>query len=250
MKTKPNPDVYNRSFQIRSYELSADQRLNFAMMCNFLQETASNHADALKVGFKECLEQGIFWVLSELSVSVLSSMPGLYDTVQVKTWPTGFDRYFAYRDFEIMTTDSVKVATASTRWMLVNIESKKPTLVPTWMRERLPLASLKGTRTARYSVQRPAIEKPFRVRFSDLDINLHVNNVKMIEWILESVPEFIEPNHVLQSMDLAFRAEARYDENIVAQSVRIDDSQPIYHHQLFIPQKNQMIATARTAWRF
>lgn len=250
MKTKPSLAVYNRSFQIRSYELSADQRLTVAMMCNFLQETASNHADALNVGFKECLEQGIFWVLSELSVTILSSMPGLYDTVHVKTWPTGFDRYFAYREFELVTADAAQVATASTKWMLVNIEAKKPTPVPTWLRERLPLPFFKGSKTARYTVQDPVFEKLFRVRFSDLDINLHVNNVKMIEWILESVPDFIKSKHILQRMDLAFRAEARYDQNIVVQSVRKDDSPAIYHHQLSIPQKKQMIATARTEWKY
>lgn len=249
METRQNQLIYNRSFQIRSYELSVDQRLTVATMCNFLQETASNHADTLKVGYKELIEQGIFWVLSELSVSVLSPLPTLYDSLEVKTWPTGFDRYFAYRDFEIMANDSNLVATATTKWMLVNVESRKPSPVPAWMKERLPLDTIKGTKTARYNLKTPAAEKLFQVRYSDLDINLHVNNVKMIEWILESVPEFLESNHVLQRIDLTFRAEARYKENISLQSCSINDRQSIYHHQLLIPQRNQIITTARTHWK-
>ncbi|KAI3803272.1 hypothetical protein L1987_31422 [Smallanthus sonchifolius] len=42
-------------------------------------------------------------------------------------------------------------------------------------------------------------------RWSDLDINQHVNNVKYIGWILESVPETIMENYELGSMTLDHR---------------------------------------------
>jgi medium-chain acyl-[acyl-carrier-protein] hydrolase len=34
------------------------------------------------------------------------------------------------------------------------------------------------------------VESRFFVRYHDLDINQHVNNVRYIEWLLESIPGF------------------------------------------------------------
>ncbi|KAD6794762.1 hypothetical protein E3N88_05658 [Mikania micrantha] len=53
-------------------------------------------------------------------------------------------------------------------------------------------------------------------RWSDLDINQHVNNVKYIGWILESVPETIMKNYELASMTLEYCRECR--KNSVLQS--------------------------------
>lgn len=48
-------------------------------------------------------------------------------------------------------------------------------------------------------------------RWSDLDVNQHVNNVKYIGWILESAPLAILESHELSSMVLEYRRECVRD---------------------------------------
>ncbi|KAI3714732.1 hypothetical protein L6452_21691 [Arctium lappa] len=49
-------------------------------------------------------------------------------------------------------------------------------------------------------------------RWSDLDTNQHVNNVKYIGWILECVPMTIMENYELASMTLEYHRECRQDD--------------------------------------
>ncbi|KAK7281375.1 hypothetical protein RIF29_09318 [Crotalaria pallida] len=51
------------------------------------------------------------------------------------------------------------------------------------------------------------ISTSFSPKWSDLDVNQHVNNVKYIDWILESVPVSIMESHELSSMTLEYRRE-------------------------------------------
>ncbi|KAK1293797.1 hypothetical protein QJS10_CPA16g00915 [Acorus calamus] len=46
-------------------------------------------------------------------------------------------------------------------------------------------------------------------RWSDMDVNQHVNNVKYIGWILESVPINVLEDYNLTSMTLEYRRECR-----------------------------------------
>ena len=48
-------------------------------------------------------------------------------------------------------------------------------------------------------------------RWSDLDVNQHVNNVKYIGWILESAPVGMMESQKLKSMTLEYRRECGRD---------------------------------------
>lgn len=55
------------------------------------------------------------------------------------------------------------------------------------------------------------VRKGLAPRWSDLDVNQHVNNVKYIGWILESAPLPILESHELSSMTLEYRRECGRD---------------------------------------
>jgi len=55
------------------------------------------------------------------------------------------------------------------------------------------------------------IRRGLTPRWSDLDVNQHVNNVKYIGWILESAPLSILETHELSSMTLEYRRECGRD---------------------------------------
>nr|GEZ33294.1 palmitoyl-acyl carrier protein thioesterase, chloroplastic [Tanacetum cinerariifolium] len=68
-------------------------------------------------------------------------------------------------------------------------------------------------------------------RWSDLDLNLHVNNVKYIGWILESVPMPILESYELASMTLEYRRECKKD-NVLQSTTYVltnDENRKIAH---------------------
>jgi acyl-ACP thioesterase len=89
----------------------------------------------------------------------------------------------------------------------------------------------------------------FRVRYSDLDVNQHVNNVCYAEWIVESVPAGVLRACHLQALELQFRAEATLGHTVVVQTqCKDDDDALVFVHRLARRQDDQDVVLARTRW--
>ena len=56
----------------------------------------------------------------------------------------------------------------------------------------------------------------FKVRYGDIDSNMHVNNVRYVEWAVESLPLDIVLNYELKELSVIFEKECRYGAEILA----------------------------------
>lgn len=56
--------------------------------------------------------------------------------------------------------------------------------------------------------------KQFSIRYSDIDSNNHVNNVKYVEWAMEAVPLDIINNYTLKRIKVVFEKETTYGDKI------------------------------------
>ncbi|MBN2256145.1 MAG: hypothetical protein JW736_10585, partial [Deltaproteobacteria bacterium] len=85
-----------------------------------------------------------------------------------------------------------------------------------------------------------------RVSYRDLDMNEHVNNVRYIEWIIDSFPlEFLR-NHTLKELEINYLAEALYADEI---SLGHENRGPLtFLHSMTRPIDNTHICRARTTW--
>ena len=70
------------------------------------------------------------------------------------------------------------------------------------------------------------ISKEFNVRYSDIDSNGHVNNVKYIEWAIESVPVDVVKEYQLERVKVIFEKETTYGNkvNVVSQILNQDNN--------------------------
>jgi hypothetical protein len=55
----------------------------------------------------------------------------------------------------------------------------------------------------------------FAVRFSDLDVNEHVNSARYLSWALDSAPAEVQQRMELASFEINFVAEARLGDEVV-----------------------------------
>ena len=54
----------------------------------------------------------------------------------------------------------------------------------------------------------------FKVRYSDIDFNKHVNNVKYVQWVMDSVSQDIREEYELKEIDILFEHECYYNDEI------------------------------------
>lgn len=218
--------VFRQNFSIRSYEIGADRTASIETLMNHLQETALNHvkcAGLLGDGFgstPEMSKKNLFWVVTKMQV-MIDRYPTWGDVVQVDTWVAPSGKHGMRRDWLLRDSKTGEILTrASSNWVMMNKETRRLSKIPDEVRDEIehyfvdapPVVDDDGRKlpkldetTADYA------RNGLTPRWSDLDVNQHVNNVKYIGWILESAPQEVVEKYELASLTLEYRRECRKD---------------------------------------
>lgn len=251
------PPVWIERHAIRASEMDAHGHLSVRSFCELLQEAAGNHAMALGVGVPELIAQGRTWVLREWQFE-MSVWPRWRERVVIETWPSGLDELVATRDFRLAAEDGRELGRATSRWMVVDVGRRRPVRMPETVRairrparRRLAADSLpRGTPPGAAT-----LSTDYRVRFADLDINGHVNNVSYVDWVIETVPREVLREGELVAMAIAFRAECRSESTVTAER-RPDPARAAPDRAAFLHRVVERtdgtpareLAVARTTW--
>ena len=185
-------DVWQETVPVRFGAIDKSDKLTLDAIFNYFQEAAISHAENLGVGREEMARTGQVWILSRMTV-IVNKRPNYRETVKIRSWPCGWEKLFAIRDFDIKDADDKKIVSARSAWLIVDIEKRRP-LRPQSVMDNLPLnegmeaisaeagavAGLPECENLQKITERKAL-------YTDLDFNGHVNNVRYINWIEDIV---------------------------------------------------------------
>lgn len=261
--------VFRQNFSIRSYEIGADRTASIDTLMNHLQETALNHvrsAGLLGDGFgstPEMCKKNLIWVVSKMQI-IVDRYPIWNDVVQVDTWVAASGKNGMRRDWLVRDANTGHILTRATSvCVMMNRETRKLSRMPDEVRDEIgpyfvdsppvvdddkrKLPKLDES-TADY------VRSGLTPKWSDLDVNQHVNNVKYIGWILESTPQQVLETHELCTMTLEYRRECGRDS--VLQSLTsvlgdggIAESELVECQHLLRLESGAEIVKGRTEWR-
>lgn len=243
--------IFQEKYTIRSYETDAFSKVSLTALCNFFQDIAGKHASKLNFGFEYMISKKLFWVLSRLKVAIFK-YPGWREEIFIKTWPSGTKGLLAYRDFQILDKHSNILGLAKSGWLAISHTTRRPQKVD-FTTELLPalpdIFALKDPLDKLPQVENSEIGDIFHVRFSDLDMNKHVNNVKYIQWILDSYPIEMKERLWLNSFEINFLVESTINNEIEVHIQRNQKEELSYLHSLIRKDDNKEICRARAIWR-
>ena len=241
------PAVYKKEFQVRSYEIDPYGFASVQTMCNYLQEVAANHAARLGVSIHQLFTQKLAWVLSRLHV-LIKRYPRWGESVIVETWPSDAQGKYALRDFLIFDHNSQIIARAVASYMVVDLQKMQPVKIPDFILviQRPERArALNSTFPKLPPVHQIDMEKAFNVRFSDLDVNHHVNNVRYIEWAAETIPINIWQTYQIQELEISFHSETKYGDQVTVSAQKVRNQ---FLHNIRSERDHRDIARMRSLW--
>ncbi len=202
--------IWQEEFTVRTFEVDSDGLARLPVVANNMQEAAGSHAAKLGLSMQSLLDMNQTWILNRFSVEMIR-YPKMGEKIRIETWPMGADRLFAYRDFELFDASGNKILCARTAWLILDYIRRRPLPTP----ENVKALGEQNKRFADIEVASKfpkvsgeplsVIEIP--VRRADLDINRHVNNVKYLEMVLETLGEgdaVARPG----GFDIQFKAES------------------------------------------
>jgi medium-chain acyl-[acyl-carrier-protein] hydrolase len=240
-------DEYSISF----YEVDTKNEVFLPVLWSFMQETAWHHADHLRLGYSDLGEHQYFWVLSRLSIQ-MEEYPRWGGRVKIKTWLTGIGRLFALRHFSIADSKGNLIGTAKSAWLVLDLKRRRPQRIEPVFKHILHLFDDPPSTEEPEKLPPPVraqMEKSFTVRYSDIDIHHHVNNIKYIEWILDSYPFEINQTHQIHTFDINFLAESSYGDAITIHTEVLKESPPAFLHSVVRKDDGQELCRARAGWK-
>lgn len=252
METGTYDDGYWRaSRRGRFYEAGPDGRVRFDVLADWQQDVGADHAAHFGLAIDELMAKGLAWVLRRLTWNI-HQLPAMNTDVAIETWPAGRDRMFFHRDFRLTNDSGALLMAANARWGLFDLETRRAAGIPDWIAEKVavvddraadfPTGPVPALGTGNGDVE----ERPVIPRWSDLDLNGHVNNARLVSWLFEGLPRPVVADGALTNLDMAFRFECKLDDPVVSRAVALGSGR--YRHALVNAETGKDIARAETSW--
>ncbi len=172
------------SFKIQPQYVDFQFRVTMAALGDILLTTAGLNADDNGFGLRRLHEINSAWVLSRMAIE-MTRFPEQYETIQVETWVEEVGRANTTRNFCIRDEKNEIIGNACSVWVFFDMTTRRAK----------DLQTLDGIHDFA-SGELGQIEKPiklravdgdeydgFKVKYSDIDINGHVNSIRYIQWI-------------------------------------------------------------------
>ena len=241
-----------KEYRIHVYETGPDGRLSLASLFDYMQDIASDHAETLGFGRDDLMKNNRFWALSRMYAEI-ERWPVWKETIILKTWPHGTDKLFALRNYDVKYPDGRHIAHGTSSWLILdhstrriqrpeselnhfrhNFQSRNS---PLRYASKLEASETEGLKTA-----------TFRVRVSDLDINLHTNNVKYLKWIDDTYDLNFILKNIPRSVEINYLSESLFNEEIFIQTSADRNNEGFYNHSVFRSGDNKELCRVRIGW--
>jgi len=175
----------------------------------YLQEIAALHAEQLGLGFDKLSEMGGYWVLSNIRIEI-SRLPGREDEVTLRTWPSGYSRTIATREFIGKDQNGSELFRAGSEWMVLN---KKTNRLKNLFKLDLNLPKT-GIKALPDEIHRLEPNGDYRkvdmvhVPRSSIDLNGHVNNTEYVRWGIDALRREFKLNENIRCVQATYLSEA------------------------------------------
>ncbi len=225
---------YEEKITVKYSETDQNLAMKPFALLNFLQDIASKNAEDLGFGYSFIHPKNYAWFLLKYRME-FEEYPFDIQELILKTEPRGYNKLFAFRDFELYR-DKKLLGRMHSMWSMVDIDSRSmipvssvitdsPYMKPFEKREDdLAFAKISP-------IANPTLEKEFEVRYNDLDVNGHANNGNYIVWAFEPLSYEFKDSHRIKTIDMVYKKEAKFAEKLISQVEFKDENTTIHRLQ-------------------
>lgn len=242
---------FRQSFNIRYLETDSFQKLNPTALLAVLEETAASHCRQIGFSLPLLNSRDMGWVLLT-GFMQMHRYPAYGETITVETWISGYSRIRAYRENLIYDGKGALIGLARSRWVFYDIKARRPgriypEIMERW-KEDQSRCTCENINDAIDTLETGRWKSECVASHFDIDTYGHVNNIRYLQWLLESTPRNVKDNNFLHSVNGRFLNESHLGDKIVSITSR-DHTGNGYHHTIRGTKDNHPLATAKSVWK-
>lgn len=222
--------------------------VSLAVMGNHLLNCAGMNAEENGFGIDYLNEHHYTWVLSRLAME-FDEMPKQYSTFSIDTWVESVMSLFSGRNFVIRNAEGAPIGYARSMWAMIDLDSRQPANLLT-LRDGIMTQYVRTDldcpidKPGKIRVTAAEPQQSVTIRFSDIDINRHVNSVRYIEHILNLFPLDKFETSRIKRFEIAYVTESVFGDVL---DLYIDSDEATDTHQIEVKKQgtNDVVCRAK-----
>ncbi len=225
-----NENYFEYTFTVNSCDIDLKGYFKSSLILSCCQECAYMHSAEMGLGYHKLKEAGVAWVLSRINVET-QRMPVWGETIKVRTWHKCQSRLFSIRDYIFYDEQQNEIIKVTSSWVVINTSTRRISRIDRLFGEEA-LCLIMNSEASAIDEEAKKVDIPKEqtlliehiVRYSDIDVNQHVNNAKYLEWICDLSPLQLYSDYSLSSIVINFNHEATLGEVVSLSSFTPSES--------------------------
>ena len=208
--TYMKPKLFTKTFTLTPGECNGQQEMSLSFLVGRIIKVASMHAELWGVGYEKMIASRTAWVLSRLSIE-MKRYPAINENYTLETWIEDYNTRFSTRNMAVLDSKGEVCGYVRTIWLVLDLEARRTAN----MEELNELRHLVLERPCpidpptRMRIENGEKIDSFTVKYSDIDLNRHVNSARYVEYLLNQYPFEWYDSNLITRFEIAYAHEAR-----------------------------------------
>ena len=201
-------------YQVATQNVDFTLRATIDSLGNYILNTAGKDAQGKGFGVDALAPQNLTWVLSKLVIEI-DSRPEQFADFDLTTWVNENSRLVSTRNFELADASGKVFCRSLSQWCMLDFVKRIPVALSTIEEMYSPYictAPSPCELPLRLRAIEPEVVCEHKVVYSDIDFNRHVNTMRYLRMLLNTLPiEYLTDNRPMR-LDIHFAKECRLGE--------------------------------------
>lgn len=228
--------IYQNTYTIGLEDVGLDTFATNKAVMAIMEDIGALHSASVGFGLADVEEKKQVWVVLDWKVQIIKR-PKYQQKITAVTWSRKHNAVCAYRDFELFDEQGEKVAVGTSRWVLMDIENRKPLrlkeeIIGLYQGEAEKSAFPDEMKNLSYSKDffdsQPEYSQKYKVLRRDIDTNLHMHNLSYLEAAYEILPQEIYNRGERNDIRISYKKEILYGEDIIGSYKKWQEKDVVY----------------------
>lgn len=213
--------IYQEKFKIGLKDVWRGKEISNKAILEYLEDVAAYHSDRVGYGINTSDTTHLTWLLLDWKVKVIKR-PKYGQILDIHTWSRHIVKCYAYRDFEIYDEDQNLCVIASSKWLLINNQTRKIAKVEPEVAEKYESETEKLVFPEKEieKIKEPLNYKNsiiYQVKRKDIDVIGHMHNLYYLDLAYEALPEEVYSHRPFNEIRIMYKKEIKLGETVICQ---------------------------------
>lgn len=209
--------IFTQNVKTGIKDIGKNNTIKNRAILEILENVGSYHSDKVGYGALNVNSTKLAWILLEWKLKVIKR-PIYGQILTVNTWGRNMSKFFTYRDYEVYDEGNNLCAIASSKWVLINVETNKISrltddIIRKYQQEEKKVFKNKDIEKIDIPNEFDSIFR-YTVRRRDIDLNSHMHNLYYLDLAYEVLPEEVYAQRPFDNIRITYKKEIKLGDTI------------------------------------